>query len=185
MGSGAALLGALPPLAKFTAALALLAVVPWLCRRLGLPQAVLLLGCGVALGPHGLDLFSDQRPVADYFAELGKLLLMFLAGLQIDLVLLRQLRHRCAAFALLTTLLPLTLGAGVALALGYGWLSAIVVGALMASHTLIGMPIVMRLGATKLEPVVVAVGSTLVSDALALLVLAACVSAFAGGFSWG
>jgi Kef-type K+ transport system membrane component KefB len=184
MGSGAALLGALPPLAKFTAALALLAVVPWLCRRLGLPQAVLLLGSGVALGPHGLDLFGEQRPVADYFAELGKLLLMFLAGLQIDLALLRQLRHRCAAFALLTTLLPLTLGAGVTLALGYGWLSAIVVGALIASHTLIGMPIVMRLGVTKLEPVVVAVGSTLLSDALALLVLAACVSAFAGGFSW-
>ena len=184
MGPGAALLGALPPLAKFAAALALLAVVPWLCRRLGLPQAVLLLGCGVALGPHGLDLFGEQRPVADYFAELGKLLLMFLAGLQIDLLLLRQLRHRCAAFALLTTLLPLTLGAGVALAQGYGWLPALVVGALIASHTLIGMPIVMRLGATKLEPVVVAVGSTLLSDALALLVLAACVSAFAGGFSW-
>lgn len=85
---------------------------------------------------------------------------------------------------MLTTLLPLTLGAGVALALGYGWLPALVVGALIASHTLIGMPIVMRLGATKLEPVVVAVGSTLLSDALALLVLAACVSAFAGGFSW-
>ncbi len=40
------------------------------------------------------------------------------------------------------------------------------------------------MGATKLEPVVVAVGSTRLSDALALLVLAACVSAFAGGFSW-
>jgi Kef-type K+ transport system membrane component KefB len=64
MGSGAALLGALPPLAKFAAALALLAVVPWLCRRLGLPQAVLLLGCGVALGPHGLDLFGEQSGAA-------------------------------------------------------------------------------------------------------------------------
>ena len=84
---------------------------------------------------------------------------------------------------MLTTLLPLTLGAGVALALGYGWLPALVVGALFASHTLIGMPIVMRLGAMKLEPVLVAVGSTLLSDALALLVLSACVSAFAGGFS--
>jgi len=41
MGSGAALLGALPPLAKFAAALALLAVVPWLCRRLLLEQDML------------------------------------------------------------------------------------------------------------------------------------------------
>jgi Kef-type K+ transport system membrane component KefB len=175
---------ALPPIARFALALALLATVPALCRRFGLPQAVLLLLAGVLLGPHGLDLFAEQRPVADFFAELGKLLLMFLAGLQIDLALLRQVRQRCAGFALLTTLLPLSLGAGVALWLGYGWLPAIVVGALIASHTLIGMPIVMRLGATRLEPVVVAVGSTLLSDALALVVLAACVSAFAGGFSW-
>jgi hypothetical protein len=41
MGSGAALLGALPPLAKFAAALALLAVVPWLHRRLLLEQDML------------------------------------------------------------------------------------------------------------------------------------------------
>jgi hypothetical protein len=41
MGPGAALLGALPPLAKFAAALALLAVVPWLCRRLLLEQDML------------------------------------------------------------------------------------------------------------------------------------------------
>jgi Kef-type K+ transport system membrane component KefB len=184
MGTWPTLFGTLPPLAKFVLALVLLAAMPHLCRRFGLPQAVLLLGAGVLFGPHGLGLFAEQRPVAGFLAEMGKLLLMFLAGLQIDLALLRQLRHRCAGFALLTTLLPLTLGAVVTLALGYGWLSAIVVGALMASHTLIGMPIVMRLGVTKLEPVVVAVGSTLLSDALALLVLAACVSAFAGGFSW-
>jgi len=35
-----------------------------LCRRLCLPQAVLLLGCGVALGPHGLDLFGEQSGAA-------------------------------------------------------------------------------------------------------------------------
>ncbi len=174
----------LSPMAKFAIGLLLVAIVPLLCRRVGVPPTVGLLLAGVAFGPHALDLFAAQRPVADFFAELGKLLLMFLAGLQIDLALLRQARRRCAVFALLTTLLPLLLGAGVALGLGYGLLPAVVVGALIASHTLIGMPIVMRLGAAGLEPVVVAVGSTLLSDTLALVVLAACVSAFVGGFSW-
>jgi len=73
---------------------------------------------------------------------------------------------------------------GVALGLGYAIANALVVGALFASHTLIGMPIVMGLGATQVEPVVVAVGSTMLSDALALVGLAACVSTFVGGFSW-
>ena len=53
--------GAVPTLGPFVFALALL-VAPALCRRFGLPQAVLLLLAGVALGPHGLGLFAAQRP---------------------------------------------------------------------------------------------------------------------------
>jgi Kef-type K+ transport system membrane component KefB len=34
-----------------------------------------LLLFGVLLGPHGLEFFGAQRPIADFFAELGKLLL--------------------------------------------------------------------------------------------------------------
>jgi hypothetical protein len=42
---------------------------------------------GVLLGPHVLSFFGEHRPIADFFAELGKLLLMFSAGLEIDLAL--------------------------------------------------------------------------------------------------
>jgi predicted Kef-type K+ transport protein len=40
-----------------------------------------LLLFGVLLGPHVLGFFGEQQPIADFFAELGKLLLMFSAGL--------------------------------------------------------------------------------------------------------
>ena len=54
-----------------------------------LPWSGLLLS-GIAIGPHGLDVIGPHRPIADFFADLGKLLLMFCAGLEIDLALFRQ-----------------------------------------------------------------------------------------------
>ena len=71
----------LPSLAKFVVGTALIVAVPALAGRVRLPAAVGLLLSGVVVGPHGLDIFGEQRPIADFLADLGKLLLMFCAGL--------------------------------------------------------------------------------------------------------
>ncbi|MGC1295842.1 MAG: cation:proton antiporter [Alloacidobacterium sp.] len=173
----------LPALAKFAVGLALIVGIPPLFRRLRLPPAVGLLLTGFAVGPYGIGLFGEHRPVADFFAELGKLLLMFFAGLEIDLTLIRKVKNRSIAFGLLTTMLPLLLGTGVALFFGYRAIPAIVIGSLLASHTLLGLPIVAGLGATQLEPVIIAVGATAISDTFSLIVFAICVSIFRTGFS--
>jgi Kef-type K+ transport system membrane component KefB len=173
----------LPGLAKFAIALAIIVGIPPLSRRLRLPAAVGLLLTGVVLGPHGVDLFGEHRPVAEFFAELGELLLMFFAGLEIDLTLFRKVKNRSIAFGLLTTTLPLLLGTGVALLFGYPAIPAVVIGSLLASHTLLGLPIVARLGVTRLEPMTITVGATVMSDTLSLIVFAICVSTFRTGFS--
>jgi Kef-type K+ transport system membrane component KefB len=64
--------------------------------------------------------------------------------------------------------------------LGYALIPAIVVGSLLASHTLLGMPIVRELGMSRLEPMIVTVGATVLSDTLSLVVFAICVPAFEG-----
>ena len=84
---------------------------------------------------------------------------------------------------MVTTSLPLLLGTLVTLWLGYDLLPAIVVGSLLASHTMLGSTIVARLGARSLEPMVVTTGATMVSDTLSLLVFAVCVPLYASGFS--
>ena len=176
-------LAAWPPLAKAAVALALIVGVPPLSRRIRIPSAVGLLLAGVAIGPHGLDLISEHHPIADFFADMGKLLLMFFAGLEIDLSLFRKARNKVYAFGLLTTFLPLLLGTAVGLLFGYPTVSAIVIGSLLASHTLLGLPIVARLGLTRLEPITVTVGATVMSDTLSLIVFSVCVSVFQTGFS--
>ena len=173
----------LPMLAKFAIGMVLIVAVPKLARGIRLPEAVGLLLAGVVFGPHVLDVFPREHPVAQFFSELGMLLLMFFAGLEINLALFRQQIHRSVVFGVATTSLPLLLGTLVMLWLGYGLLSAIVVGSLLASHTLLGSNIVARLGLRNSEPFVVTVGATMVSDILSLLVFAICVPLYASGFS--
>src|SRR6266567_1129448 len=173
----------LPILAKFAIAMAIIVGVPPLSRRIHLPAVVGLLLSGVVLGPYCLDIIGKNRPVADFIAELGKLLLMFFAGLEIDLGLFLQSRNRSLIFGHLTTLTPLLLGTAVGLLFGYRAIPAVVLGSLLASHTLLGLPIVTRLGVTRLEPVVITAGATVLSDTLSLIVFAICVPVFKTGLS--
>jgi len=173
----------LPILAKFALCMMLLVIIPRLSRRIGLPEVAGLLLSGVLFGPHVLDIFPPQHPVLQFFAEVGMLLLMFFAGLEIDLTLFRQKIVRSLCFGVVTTSFPLLLGTLVSLELGYGLLPAIIVGSLIASHTMLGSTIVARLGARNLEPMLVTTGATMVSDTLSLLVFAVCVPLYVSGFS--
>ena len=173
----------LPSLVRFTVALAGILLMPSLSRRLKLPSVVGVLFAGIILGPHVLDIFGKERPVADFISQLGILLLMFFAGLEVDLNLFRQSERRVVMFGLITTTIPLVLGTVVGLWFGYAAIPAIVVGSLLASHTLIALPIVTELGAARLEPIAVTCGATVMSDTLSLVVFAVCVSTYQRGFS--
>jgi Sodium/hydrogen exchanger family len=70
----------LPTMAKFAVFMTLAVIMPRLSRYVRLPEAVGLLLSGVVIGPHMLDVFPRQHPVADFFSELGMLLLMFFAA---------------------------------------------------------------------------------------------------------
>ena len=173
----------MPVLAKFAVGMVMLVIIPRLSRRLHVPVPVGLLLSGVLVGPYVLDIFGKVRPIADFLAELGKLLLMFFAGLEINLELFRRARNRSIALGIATTVIPLVLGTIVGLAFGYAAIPATVIGSLLASHTLLGLSIVSRLGLGSLEPMTVAVGATVMSDTLSLVVFAICVSIYTTGFS--
>jgi Kef-type K+ transport system membrane component KefB len=173
----------MPALAKFAVGMVMLVIIPRLSRRLHVPVPVGLLLSGVIVGPYVLDIFGKVRPIADFLAELGKLLLMFFAGLEINLELFRRARNRSIALGIATTAIPQVLGTIVGFSFGYAAIPAIVIGSLLASHTLLGLSIVSRLGLGSLEPVTVAVGATVMSDTLSLVVFAICVSIYTTGFS--
>ncbi len=173
----------LPLLARFAFALTLLLTVPALCKRLRLPAVVGLLAAGVLFGPHGLHVGPKHNEVAEYFAEVGKLLLMFFAGLEVDVQQFQRTRNRSLVFGLATFSLPLLAGFAVGMAFGYGWIGALLIGSLLASHTLLGFPIVQRLGLVRNEAVTVSIGATIFTDIASLMVLAICIPIHVSGFS--
>jgi Kef-type K+ transport system membrane component KefB len=68
-------------------------------------------------------------------------------------------------------------------AFGYAAIPAVVMGSLLASHTLLGLPILDRLGVKGPEPITVAVGATVMADTLSLVVFAIRVSIYTTGLS--
>lgn len=173
----------LPPLARFCVAMLIFFTVPPLCRRARLPAVVGLLVAGLVIGPFGLGVAPKHGEAVSFIADLGKLLLMFFAGLEIDLVQFNRTRNRSVGFGLLTFGFPLAAGMAVGFAAGYPLVGALLIGSLLASHTLIGYPIVERLGKLRNEAVTVTIGATVFTDVAALLVLAVCIPIHASGFS--
>jgi Kef-type K+ transport system membrane component KefB len=151
--------------------------------RLRLPVCVGYILLGVLLGPHVLGVFPEHPEVANFFAELGKLLLMFFVGLDIDLNEFMEARLRAGLFGLATFALPLIAGTIAAHAFGYGVVPSVLIGSLIASHTLIAFPMVSAAGLASRPSVVVTVGATMLTDMLALLTLAACLTTHRTGFA--
>ncbi len=171
------------PFEIFTLVLFLMLLLPLLFERLRLPGAVGLLVGGVLLGPYVFDIVPPDEPIVDLFASVGRVFLMFMAGLEIDMRIFQATRQRSLGFGAFTFLLPLLGGMAVAWSFDFDWVAAVLIGSLLASHTLLGFPILVKLGLGKTEPVAVTVGATIFTDIASLLVLAVCISIHKGGFS--
>ena len=77
---------------------------------------------------------------------------MFGAGLEININLFRKAQTRSVIFGLITTAMPQVLGTAFGLAFGYRIIPAIVIGSLLASHTLLALPIVWSVTVLLMPP---------------------------------
>lgn len=150
-------------------------IIPLLCTRLKIPGIAGLIICGIVLGPEFGDVFRGDSPLLKLFAELGKLLILFYAGLEIDLSLFKARWKSSVLFGILTCCLPLAGGISVAMYFGYSPVASVLIGSLIASHTLIAYPIVQKAGLSSSPHVAVTVGATIITDMAALFILAICV----------
>jgi Kef-type K+ transport system membrane component KefB/nucleotide-binding universal stress UspA family protein len=160
------------PMAIFALLLGLSVLVPPLLRRLKLPDLVGLLLAGVLIGPHGLGWLTSGSETIRLLSDVGVIYLLFIAGLEIDLVEFARIRQRSFRFGLLTFCLPMAGGMLLGLGFGYSLLSSVLIGSILSSHTPLGYPIVRSYGAVREESVVVAIGGTIFTDIAALVVLA-------------
>jgi Kef-type K+ transport system membrane component KefB len=173
----------LPIIGRFSIIFGLIVVLPKLAERVKLPGVVGLIVGGILMGPDILGLVNPQGTTFKLFNELGKLLLMFFAGFEINLHDFKQAGKKATGFGFLTFAVPMIVGTSVGIILGLNWNSAVLIGSLMASHTLLGLPVIKEFGLIKNEAVVVTVGATIFTDISSMLVLAICLSIHSTGFS--
>ncbi|NJK40627.1 MAG: cation:proton antiporter [Acaryochloridaceae cyanobacterium SU_2_1] len=169
------------PVYAFAVLLIILLVAPLMAKALRVPPLILLILLGCLLGLNGLGILA-RDPQLIFLEKVGLLYIMLLAGIQMDLSNLQRLGMRSLLFGLLTFGIPFMIG-GLC---GYGmiqtgmitipgslsiWLAMGLLGILFSPHTLIAYPSMIRLGIAQQEAVGVAVGGTVVTSVLTLVLL--------------
>jgi Kef-type K+ transport system membrane component KefB len=142
-----------------------------LSQRIGLPSVFGELVLGVVLGPSLLNLIRPNDPLA-LLAEVGVILLMFRAGLETDLVQMRQVGLAATIVALGGVLLPFGGGFALGRMFGLSDLPALFVGAVLtATSVSISAEVLRELGHLRGKVGATILGAAVIDDVLGVLVL--------------
>lgn len=161
------------PVLLFSLILFIILFAPLILNKLKIPHLIGLIIAGAIIGPNGLNLMLRDSSIVLY-GTVGLLYIMFLAGLEIDMADFKKNSKKSLVFGLLTFSIPMTLGTLISkYFLEFSWMTSVLLASMFASHTLIAYPIVSKLGVAKNRAVNITVGGTVITDTLALLVLAA------------
>lgn len=168
------------PVVVFALVLFIILLIPVILSKLRIPGIIGLILSGVLIGPHGLNLL-ERNSAIELFSTIGLLYIMFLAGLELDLAEFRKNRHKSIWFGILSFAIPLAFGLVLCYyLLDYNFPASLMIGSLLASHTLVAYPILSKLGITKNESVAISVGGTILADTGVLLLLAVIIRSSTG-----
>lgn len=163
------------PVIKFLIILLIILFAPMVLNKLRIPHILGLIIAGAIVGPNGFNLILRDSSII-LSGTAGLLYIMFLAGLEIDLTEFKKNSHKSILFGLYTFCIPMLLGILLGYyILGFSILTSVLLASMFASHTLIAYPIVNKLGVGRNRAVTVTIGGTMITDTLALLVLAVIV----------
>src|SRR4051812_19133332 len=117
---------------------------PLILARFRLPGVIGLVIGGFAIGAHGLALIPAGNSTVPELGHLGLLYLMFVAGLELDLQLLKEYRVAAVVLGLLAFAVPITAGLIIGVALGWAVAPAILLRALFSSPPPVLFPLLRR-----------------------------------------
>ena len=168
----------------FLVMLLVILLAPIVLRRLHIPHIIGLILAGVVLGEYGLNVLARDASF-ELFGQVGIYYIMFLAGLEMDMGSFRRHGKRGGIFGLLTLLIPFLAGFVTARwFLGFGTASALLMGCVLGSHTLVTYPIIGRYGLGKHPSVAYAIIATAIASFGALLLLAIVVHGREADVGW-
>ena len=168
------------PVLIFALILFIILFAPIILNRFKIPPLIGLIIAGTVIGPYGFNLVMRDSSMI-LFGTVGLLYIMFLAGLEIDRTEFKKNSWRSLLFGMYTFLIPMGTGFLASMyILNFSLLSSVLLASMFATHTLIAYPMISRMGVAKNRAVTITVGGTIITDTLALLVLAVVVGLASG-----
>lgn len=159
------------PVLIITVLILVILISPLLLERIKIPSIAGLLIFGMLIGSNGFNLIPNSLELS-LFSTTGLLYLMFLAGLEIDLIDFIENKGKSLALGLLSFLFPFILGFVVSFyLLQLGFLPSLLMASMLSSHTLIAYPIASKMGIISTTIVTIIIGGTIIADVFALVTL--------------
>ncbi len=143
----------------------------WICHRLHVPAVLGQLVVGVIAGPSLLG-WVNTGTTLDAFANLGVIILMFIAGLETDMQQMRRVGGAAFLAASLGVVVPFAVGTLFALALHYSLLTSLFLGTLLtATSVSISAETLKDLKKLTTREGTTILGAAVIDDVLGLVVL--------------
>lgn len=140
--------------------------------RFGLPAVFGELVLGLVLGPSVLGLLHPNE-ILQTIADIGVILLMFMAGLETDVAAMKTVGKASLLTAVGGVILPLLAGLGVGIAFGMEWHHALFLGAVLtATSVSISAQTLRELGRLRSREGSIILGAAIIDDVLGVLVFA-------------
>ena len=160
------------PILIFLIVLAIILFIPLILNRLRIPYIIGMILAGTFIGPKGLGLLMRDSSF-ELFGKVGLIYILFLPGIEMALADFRKNVNKSITFGLYTFSSAMVIGTLVSYyGMKMSFISSVLLASMYAVHTLIAYPIASRFGVVKTVSVNIAVGGTVVTDTLALLILA-------------
>jgi len=169
-----------PSILTFAFLLAIILATPYVFRRIKIDPIIGYIISGLLVGPKALNLLSRDASI-ELYGTVGLLYIMFIAGLEIDIDDFKKNSNKSFIFGGLTFLLPFMFGLISSPLILTSSLSIVFLASIYTSHTIVTYPIVQAHGANRNRTLSVIFGGTLLTNILALLVLAVLVGIKEGG----
>ncbi len=166
------------PLFEFTVLISIILVSPFLFRLIKVPDVAAYILMGILFGPYGLRVLNRDSGI-ELLGTFGLLYIMFMAGLELDPDKLKTSRRSSLIFGISTFLLPFMLGWMVCQSvLHLSNQATLLVSIMFSTHTLVAYPIARRLGVNRDMAALTAIGGTIITDTLVLLILSVATQDF-------
>lgn len=149
-----------------------------LSQRFGLPNVIGQLLIGIILGPGVLHILSDNELMAAG-AEIGVIILMFLAGLESDLDLLKKYLKPALAVAVLGVILPMGVFYGLGLMNHQGFEKSLFWGVIFSATSVsISVEVLREFHQLSSKEGATILGAAVVDDVIAVVLLSIFTSTF-------